>query len=396
MTAPAIDVVGMHGGAVFGSAASAAIERADVIVGSDRHLAHLAARDGTELVDLAGGLISAVTAAQERLAAGKRVCVVASGDPGFFGIVRLLGERFGCSALRVHPAPSSVSLAFARAGLSWDDATVASAHGRDLDDAAAAVCHAGKAAVLTSPDNPPESIGKALLARGAGPRAVTVVSHAGDQGESIVRTDLDGLASGSFDPMSVVVLVADDLVARTPSVVWGQPTGAFEHRAGMITKPEVRAVVLSKLALPDRGVLWDVGAGSGSVAIEAAGLAPGLQVVAIERSGDDADRIRRNAAAHGVTIEIVHGAAPAALEALPDPDRVFVGGGGFDAIDAAISRLRPGGVVVATHVLLDRAAASWSRLGNLVEITVGRGTPIGNGVRLQGENPIFITWGPAS
>ena len=400
--AEAIDVVGLHGGQAFGRDATAALARADVLVGSARHLDLLARRVGTEVVDLGDGLPAALDVVADRFARDRHVCVVASGDPGFFGIVRLLGERFGPGALCVHPAPSSVSLAFARVGLSWDDATIASAHGRDLDDAVAAVASAAKAAVLTSPDNPPEAVGKALLAvlarpdgRDAATRSVIVVSRLGEADEAVERTDLPGLASGSFDPLSVVILIAGDRpVAPIASLAWGRPADAFEHRAGMITKPEVRAIVLSKLSLPARGVLWDVGAGSGSVGIEAAGLAPGIRVVAVERAADDVARIHRNAASHLVDLEVVHGEAPAAFAGLPDPDRVFVGGGGLDAIDAALARLRPGGVLVATHVLLDRAAAAWERLGNLVEVSVSRGAPIGAGVRLQAENPIFVTWGP--
>lgn len=391
-----IHVVGLHGGVVYGSAAAAALVRADVIVGSARHLDAIDVRPGCERVDLAVGLDSAIETIEARRSERKRVTVLASGDPGFFGIVRLLGERFGPERLRVHPAPSSVSLAFAHAGLSWDDAVIVSAHGRSLDHAVGELRTASKAAVLTSPDNPPELVGKALLDLGAPDRDVLVVSRLGEPDEAVHRCDVAGLAAGTFDPMSVVVLVDGSGIADTPALSWGQPVDAFEHRAGMITKPEVRAVVLSKLALPRQGVLWDVGAGSGSVGIEAALLSPGLHVFAIERAPDDVDRIRANAAQHRARVEVVAGEAPASLTSLPDPDRVFVGGGGPDVIDAALARLRPGGVLVATHALLDRAAWAWERLGNLVELSVGRGTPIAGGVHLQGENPVFVTWGPQS
>jgi precorrin-6Y C5,15-methyltransferase (decarboxylating) len=163
----------------------------------------------------------------------------------------------------------------------------------------------------------------------------------------------------------------------------------------MITKAEVRAITLGKLDLPHVGVLWDVGAGSGSVAIEAARLAPQLCVFAVETDDKSVDRIRANAADHGVDIEVVHGRAPEALSPLPDPDRVFVGGGGISVLDTALARLRPGGVVVANYALLDRAAAAWQRLGNLVEVSVARGVATGEaGVRLSAGNPVFVCWGP--
>src|SRR5262249_23429271 len=162
---------------------------------------------------------------------------------------------------------------------------------------------------------------------------------------------------------------------------------------GLVTKGEVRAVVLGKLALPTAGVVWDVGAGSGSVAIEAAALAPGVRVFAVEQHAPDAARITENARAHGVTSDVVHGPAPDALDAWPGPDRVFVGGGGSLVLDAVLARLRLGGRVVATFAAVDRGAAAYERLGNLAEISVARGKPLAGGVRLEAENPVFVVWG---
>jgi precorrin-6B C5,15-methyltransferase / cobalt-precorrin-6B C5,C15-methyltransferase len=297
----------------------------------------------------------------------------------------------------VHPAPSSVALAFARLGVPWDDAVVVSAHGRDLTEAAALVVHHRKVAVLVSPDNPPESLAKALLEAGAEERHVAVCSNLAAGDETVVRTDLAGLAAGTWDPLSVVVLWSGPLVPARPVLAWGLPEERFAHRAGMITKAEVRAIALGKLSVPPTGVLWDVGAGSGSVAVECARLAPDLRVVAIERNERDADRIRANAAAHRVDVEVVTGVAPAVLRDLPDPDRVFVGGGGLDVLDAALARLRPDGTLVATYAALDRAAAAWGRLGSLVQVAVSRGEAVGpeRGLRLAAENPVFVCWGPS-
>ena len=162
----------------------------------------------------------------------------------------------------------------------------------------------------------------------------------------------------------------------------------------MVTKAEVRAVALGKLALPATGVLWDVGAGSGSVAIECSRLAPGLRVFAVERRADDVERIRRNA--RGTGVMVVEGEAPAVLAGLPDPDRVFVGGGGLDVLESVVDRLRPGGLVVATYAALDRAAAAAGRLGQMVQVAVSRGAPLGGSgaLRLAAENPVFVCWGP--
>jgi len=392
-----VAIVGLHGGTWFGADAEAALRRADVLVGAARQHHDLASAQLTgERVELWGNLDETVALCEERSAHGDRVCVLAAGDPGFFGIVRVLATRLGSDALQVHPAPSSVSLAFARAGFPWDDAVVASCHGRPLDDAVRRVVAAPKAAVLVSPDSPPEVVGKAAVAAGCGERDVWVCSHLGETGETVVRTDLPGLATGTFDPLSVVVLVAPGAgLAHTPARSWGRNEAAFAHRAGLITKAEVRAVALGKLDLPAAGVVWDVGAGSGSVAVEIAAVVPALQVFAVERQSDACEAIDANAATHGVEITVIEGSAPKALAGLPDPDRAFVGGGGLDVLDAVLERLRPGGTVVATYAVMASAVAAAERLGSLVQVSVSRGTPIGpdGQLRLAAENPVFVAWG---
>lgn len=391
-----IHVVGVMGGEVFGRRAANAVAGADVLVGSSRHLERIEGAPEAERLEIAGPLAPLIDQIDEYQALGRRVCVLSSGDPGFFGIVRVLEERFGAPSLRVHPAPSSVSLAFASQGWHWDDVVVVSAHGRRLDGALEAIIAAPKAAVFTSPTNPPEVVGTALVAAGL-ERNVVVVSRIGEDDESITRTDLEGLASGNFHPMSVVLFVETTSEAsREPVLRWGRPEAEFSHRDGMITKSEVRAVALGKLAIPATGVFWDVGAGSGSVGVEVASLAPRLRVVAIERHDADAQRIALNAAAMDVRVETIIGEAPAILASLPDPDRVFVGGGGIDVLDECIARLRPGGVIVASYVLMDRALRAYERLGNMVQVRIDRCVPLGGvGVRMEPLNPIFICWGPA-
>jgi precorrin-6B C5,15-methyltransferase / cobalt-precorrin-6B C5,C15-methyltransferase len=393
-----ISVVGQIG-ETFGLGAREALRQSTVIVGSSRQLALLPNDGATEstLMELTGPLPPIFDAIAAHCDAGDSVCVLASGDPGFFGIVRALSERFGSDRLLVHPAPSSVSLAFALVGLPWDDATVVSAHGRPLADAMARLS-GPKIAVLTSPDNPPEVIGQAMLDRRCGQRRVVIASNLGTSEAEVTHTDLAGLAAGHFDPMSVVLLLDDreagDFAHRS-TLSWGLPESSFAHRDGMITKAEVRAIVLGKLELPASGVLWDVGAGSGSVAVECARLSPGLRVIAVERNAEDAARVRANAATHAVSVQVVHGEAPSALSALPDPDRVFVGGGGLEVLDAALPRLRPNGTVVATFALLDRAVQAQKRLGQLVQVGISRGVETGDlGIRLSAENPVFLCWGP--
>ncbi|MGI8810257.1 MAG: precorrin-6y C5,15-methyltransferase (decarboxylating) subunit CbiE [Acidimicrobiales bacterium] len=359
----------------------------DLVVGGRRHLEGLPGRHLVIDGDI-GAVLDGIAAERGR------VCVLASGDPGFFGIVRALADRFGPEALDVRPAVSSVALAFARLGLPWDDAVVVSAHGRPLPAAARLAAAAPKAAVLTSPDSPPEALGKELTVMGARHRRAVVCSHLGTSQEQVAEVDVTGLASGTWDPLSVVILLDCDL-APQPVLAWGLPEHRFAHRDGMITKSEVRAVALGKLDLPAVGVLWDVGAGSGSVAVECARLSPGLRVIAVERNADQAERARCNAADHGVRVEVAVGEAPAVLAGLPAPDRAFVGGGGIDVLDAVLERLTPSGRVVASFAALDRAAIAARRLGHLVQVGVARAQVLPDGgVRLAAENPVFVAWGP--
>ena len=397
-----IAVVGVHGGHPYGPGAVEALASADVVVGSSRQLSQTAAlrRPEADTVVLAGPLDEVLGRVEDASRGGRAVSVLASGDPGFFGIVRLLATRVGNDLLRVHPAPSAVSLAFARLGLSWDDASVVSAHGRPLADAVAAVRSSPQpsVAVLASPDNPPQVVAEALIAAGepAGRETTAAVASClGEEGEVVTASDLAAIAKGSFDPMSVLVLTGRTARPETPSLAWGLAEAEFDHRDGMITKAEVRAVALGKLDLPPFGVLWDVGAGSGSVGIECGRLRPGLDVFAVERDPAQVARIRSNAARHRVNVTVTEGAAPDALVELPTPDRVFVGGGGTEVLAAVLGRLRPTGVVVATYAIVDRAVAAAAMLGNVVELSVSRGVSTGGlGVRLRAENPVFVCWGP--
>ncbi|MHB8669112.1 MAG: precorrin-6y C5,15-methyltransferase (decarboxylating) subunit CbiE [Acidimicrobiales bacterium] len=392
-----ISVIGLHGGQWFGSRAEVALRNADVLIGAARQLELLPTDLAGERINLWGALDEVIDLAGDRSAAGKRVCVLAAGDPGFFGLVRLAGARLGPARLAVHPAPSSVSLAFARVGINWDDALVVSAHGRPMARAIPAVRDHPKVAVLVSREQPPEAVGRALIEAGCGPREVAVCTRLGEPDEEVLRCDLDGLADGTFDPLSVVILCAPEAAAEPGmGLSWGDPDRIYAHRNGMITKSEVRAIALGKLALPPVGVLWDLGAGSGSVAVECARLAPGLRVFAVERRGDDLLRLRDNCAGTGVAV--VAGEAPQILAGLPDPDRVFVGGGGTGVLEAALDRLRPGGAVVATYATLDRAMAAAGLLGQLVQVAISRGVPVGpeRSLRLEAQNPVFVCWGPSA
>ncbi|MEM8707228.1 MAG: precorrin-6y C5,15-methyltransferase (decarboxylating) subunit CbiE [Actinomycetota bacterium] len=393
---PPVSIVGLVGRSWFGAAAEQALRSADVVVGARRQLDAVGPSldaNTAELVELAGPLDEVIDLIEARRADSQAVCLLASGDPGFFGIERLIVGRFG-TAVEVHPAPSSIALAFARARLPWDDAAVVSAHGRSLDRAIPHIVEAPKVAVLVSATTPPEAIGAALLAADAPHRHAVVCSRLGETDETVIHTDIEGLAAGRFDPLSVLILTTTERpVAPDATLEWGRPTSAYRHRASMITKPEVRAAALSALDLFGAAVMWDVGASSGSVAIEAARLAPGCRVYAIERRADDVARIRENAGR--VAVSVVEGDAPDVFADLPDPDRVFVGGGGIDVVRAAHARLRPSGILAATFATIDTAIDALRFLGDdshMVQIAVNRAVPIGpdHALRLEADNPVFL------
>ncbi|GAA0638867.1 bifunctional cobalt-precorrin-7 (C(5))-methyltransferase/cobalt-precorrin-6B (C(15))-methyltransferase [Streptomyces thermocarboxydovorans] len=381
---------------------------AALVVGGRRHLEAVALPGTAERVVL-GPLAPALERIAGCVAEGRPVVVLASGDPGFFGIVRALAERFGPEVLRVRPGVSSVAAAFARLGLPWDDAVVVSAHGRDARTAVQ-LCRAHpKVAVLTGPGAGPAELGAALAEHCPG-RVLVVASALGDPvRERVERVTLAEATARDWGTAVNVVLCLDQSRALGPvrtvaggferPAGWALDEAEFTHRDSMITKFEVRALALARLGPRPGELVWDVGAGSGSVAVECARL--GAAAVAVEKAADGVERIRANAAAHGVDVRVVHGTAPAALEELDDPDAVFVGGGGRElpAVVTACAR-RARRTVVVAMAALDRVPAARAALTAAglacdgVLLQSSRLAPLpGDVTRLAAANPVFLLWG---
>lgn len=379
---------------------------AELVVGGRRHLRAVRLPEGAERVEL-GPLAPALDTIEKYAAEERPVVVLASGDPGFFGIVRALAERFGPERLEVRPGVPSVAAAFARVGLAWDDAVVVSAHGRD-PRTAVQVCRAHpKVAVLTGPGAGPAELGAALRGH---PRVLVVASALGDAGERVERVTPAEAAGRDWGAAVNVVLCLDEARALGPArTVAGLPVGPagwaleeaeFAHRDSMITKFEVRALALARLGPRPGELVWDVGAGSGSVAVECARL--GAAVTAVEKTADGVERVRANAVAHGVDVRVVHGAAPEVLSGLEDdPDAVFVGGGGRElpAVVTACARRARRTVVVALAAL-DRVPAVREALAGAgfgcdgVLLQSSRLAPLpGDVTRLAAANPVFLLWG---
>jgi len=395
-----IAVIGLDGGPLSAEV-QGLLQEATLVIGSGRHLETLGI-EPERAAALEGDLSEALGQIEQT---GGPVTVLASGDPGFFGIARLLAERFGAENLRVFPAVSSVALAFARAGLSWDDAVTVSAHGRDPRRAVNVCRSHPKVAVLTSPKFGPTELARELE---GWERTFFVAEKLGAPDERVFRGEkIAGIAWR--DPNVVLVLDEGRAVGKKRWVSsgigspgrWALPEDAFEHRSGMITKPETRAIVLACLGPGPGDLVWDVGAGSGSVAVECTRL--GAAALAIERDTESCARVLKNACRHGAYVRVVEGEAPDALRGLPEPDAVFIGGSGgsFEEI-VKICADRARRSVVLSLISLERvvpAAEILESRGLKVETTflqASRIRGVGPLHRLVPEAPVFIVSGRRS
>lgn len=389
---PEVTVIGCDGRPP-GPEAARALAAASRVIGAARHLSATPIPASAERVELTSlGALDTVTAR------GGRAVVLASGDPGFFGVVRALRAR-GITP-HVIPATSAITTAFARLGLDWDDALVISAHGRDPRQALAAALAHPKAAILTAPGNA-RGLATELLSAG---RTVYVAECLGTPAERV--TGLAAEPAMEFSDPNILIAVNPGAPSAPRWLAghqgaphgWALPEDAFAHRDSMITKAEVRALVLARLGPAPGRTIWDVGAGSGSVAVECARF--GARVIAVEADAAQCERIEQNAAGHGVYLDIHHGRAPQALTGLPRADAVFAGGGDRAVLAAAISHGSPGHVV-ATLATVQRVGETADLLTGLgyraegVQLQASRLTPVpgGQGIRLAAENPVFVLWG---
>ncbi|SFO59453.1 precorrin-6Y C5,15-methyltransferase (decarboxylating) [Actinomadura madurae] len=372
-----------------------AVRKAEVLFGNDRQLG-LVPVEEPERVAWPSPLLPALPGLLEKYA-DREVAVLASGDPMFHGIGSTLAEMLGADRLRVLPHPSSASLACSRLGWPLDRVDVLSIVGRPAAVLNAAVAPGRRLLVLGAGREAPIIVGALLSGRGFGPSRMTVLCDLGAAEETVQR----GTAQEWTEPAaSALTLTAVECVpgpdaAPLPRTA-GLPDDAFEHD-GQITKSEVRAVTLSRLAPLPGELLWDVGAGTGSVAIEWARAHPTCAAVAIESSAGRAERIGRNAAALGVPgVRVVEGEAPDALDGLPAPDAVFIGGGLTRAglLERCWDALKPGGRLVANAVTLESEVrlveARAERGGELVRVAVERAGRLGGFTAWRSALPVTL------
>jgi precorrin-6Y C5,15-methyltransferase (decarboxylating) len=370
---------GLHG---LSPAARAAVEAAEIVFGGARHLA------------LAGDAVRGEARAWPTPFArgidevlnlrGRNVCVLASGDPFLHGVGATLARHVPAEEMRAFPAPSAFSLAGARLGWPLAEVGCLTVHGRSLDLVRAHLHPGRRLLVLTSDGAGPGDIASLLAESGFGGSALTVLEALGGPRERVRRAPAAGFALHDIDPLNLVAIeVAAGEGARILARAPGLPDDLFEHD-GQLTKREIRAVTLSALS-PRRGeLLWDIGAGAGSIGIEWMLADPSLTAIGIEERPERAARARRNAVALGVPgLEIIEGKAPEALSGLPAPDAIFVGGGAGEpgVLEAALAALRPGGRLVVNAVTLETEALLIARHGalggDLTRLSVARAVPVG-------------------
>lgn len=389
----------------LGARALAWIDRAEALVGGKRLLLvfpdHPAERIAIE---------SPIDALVERvlsISTERRTLVLASGDPLFFGIGKRLIDALGRERILTVPNVTSLQTLAARIAEPWGDVQVVSCHGRGPSEEWFCRVDAGcRVFVLTDHRHGPGWLASRLLATGRGDVTLVVGEDLGLPTERVrflSPAEAEGL---DYSALNVVLLKPAPAAGNAspaqpaPLPLFGIPEESFEHEAGLITKTEVRAVALAALELRPGFVLWDLGAGSGSVAIEASRIASPCRVVAVERNANRFEMLKRNAAAlAGSRVEARLGNAAEILRDLPDPDRIFIGGGGRDLpaiLEGVAVRLRPGGLVVQTAVMLDTLDLSvrfWREKGfdvSVVQVQVSRSVPIGGSLRFEALNPVFV------
>lgn len=395
--------VGNEGAESLTPRALAIVEKADVLVGGQR-LLDAFPNVPAERMKI-GARVDEVLATVAVRRVTSRVVVLATGDPNYFGITRALLRHVPPEALEIVPNVSALQWAFAKAREPWDDAAFLTVHGRTMAGLAEAVRGQRKVCLFTDERNTPAAIARALLDAGLREYRAVLCEDLGGRSEAVTRLSLEALAGRDAHTLNTLILLAPDAAADEAPVAWtpGLPEDTFDQRKpklGLITKREVRVLSLARLGLRPDSVLWDIGAGSGSISIEGARLAPRGRVFAIEKNADDVDIVRANVEKFCVPhVTVLHAVAPDRLDELPDPDAVFVGGSGGklrEILTIASTRLRPGGRVVVNAITLDTLHETVTAFRALrleheaILASIARSKPLLGMMSFEALNPVYI------
>jgi precorrin-6Y C5,15-methyltransferase (decarboxylating) len=378
---------------------------ADLLAGNERTLALVPEAPGKRVT--VGADLDAL--AKEISAAGDaKVAVLVTGDPLFYGLARFLCDRLGNERCEIIPHVSSMQLAFARVKESWDEAYLTNLANHNLDAVVEKIRVATKVGLFTTEQITPSQVAKKMLARKIDYFVIYVCENLGARNERVTRGTVAEIAEQTFEPLNVMVLVRNADVPDRPRQsrirsMFGNPDEEFVQstpKHGLLTPAEVRAVAMAQMALHHNSIVWDVGAGSGSVSVEAAQLAPGGHVYAIERDKEDEALIRQNADRFGVVnVTPVLGTAPEVWANLPNPDAVFIDGSGKEIArlaELAFDRMNSGGRFVANVVSiqsLDEVTEALSKKTSQVDVwmvNISRGKTQLDRLRFEALPPTFV------
>lgn len=340
---------------------------------------------------------------------GPGTVVLASGDPLFYGTARFLCDRLGKDRFDVLPHVSSMQLAFARVKESWDEAYLTNLATQPIDRVIERIRTAEKVGVFTSEETPPQKLAEALLAKGVTYFTAYICENLGSPDERVTRSAIPDIVNQRFSPLNVMVLVRtpgapDQQLSTHSRRLFGNPDELFRQskpKRGLLTPSEIRTVALSEMNLKPTSIVWDIGAGSGSVAIEAAQIARNGKVYAIEMDAEDFGLMTENAKLFAVdNLVPILGEAPTAWATLPDPDSIFIGGTGRSVTDLAASsweRLQKNGCLVANMMSMEYVVelqqmmiSQWNVEPQLWMIQISRGTYQLEKHRLETANPNFL------
>jgi precorrin-6Y C5,15-methyltransferase (decarboxylating) len=403
-----IHIIGVGGDGLAGLTARARdlLVSADVVLGSESTLALVPELTAQRLA--IGPDLQEVVQTLESNLGKKRLVVVASGDPLFYGVARYLCDRLGKERFEVIPHVSSMQLAFARVKESWEEAFLTNLATHSLESVLDKIRVAETVGLFTSEEEGPPAIARQLLARGLDYFRAFVCENLGAPDERVTQGELADIQDMEFSPLNVMILTRkpgrpDQQRPTSRFSRFGNPDDVFAQsrpKSGLITQAEVRAIALAQLDVQPASVVWDIGAGSGSVAIEAAQLAHLGMVYAVEQDVADYHLIVANAQTFGVkNLTAVHGTAPAVLTGLPAPDAVFVGGTGREVarlLEAAFAALRPGGRLAVNIASLESLNTTYGVLKTLAGsvrallVNLARGTEQLETLRFEALNPTFL------
>lgn len=430
--------IGIKGKFSLSQRALTLIKNAGLLIGGRRHLAAFPEFKGRK-VTIGSNLedIAKILNLKSKIGNRKRSVILATGDPNFFGIADFIIKKFGKKRVEIVPNVTTMQEAFARIKENWNDARFLSMHGRgkvrsqkpapectyrgsevrsekDLFDK---ITCCNKVGIFTDPDNTSSKIAKALLDKGIKDYRAYVCEDLGTDKERITQGALSQIAKKIFSPLNVMILIRGQgvkgprgqglnprILEPSNPVFFGIPDSEFSHSKGMITKEEIRVISLSKLKLRTDSIVWDIGAGSGSLSIEAALLANKGKVFAVEKDAIRINHIDKNKGKfNAANLEIIHKNAPHGLKNLPAPDAVFIGGGGGKdmgkILEVCSKRIKNSGRIVVNAITMETLSAAtgfFKKAGwdvETISVNIAKTKGIASLHIFNAHNPVFIIVG---